>query len=62
MRWQWASPRLMILWRNEASPSADTKRMLNAAARRASRTGRDIAVGAWITGGASRPLRRRTLS
>ena len=46
MRWQWASPRLMILWRNEASPRADTKRMLNAAARRASRTGRDIAVGA----------------
>jgi hypothetical protein len=45
MRWRWASPRLMILWRNEGSPSADTKKMLNAAARRASRTGRDIAVG-----------------
>ncbi len=46
MKWKWSSPRLMILWRNEANPSADTKRMLNDAARRASRTGRDIAVGA----------------
>jgi hypothetical protein len=46
MKWKWASPRLMILWRNEANPSADTKRMLNDAARRATRTGRDIAVGA----------------
>lgn len=45
MRWKWFGPRLMILWRNEASPSSDTKRMLNDAARRASRTGRDIAVG-----------------
>lgn len=46
MRWKWASPRLMILWRNEASPSADTIRMLRTSAKRASRTGRDIAIGA----------------
>ena len=35
----------MILWRNEAAPSAGTKRMLVAAAEAATRTGRDIAVG-----------------
>ena len=46
MRWRWYGPRLMILWRNEASPSATTKKMLNDAALRATRTGRDIAVGA----------------
>lgn len=46
MRWQWFAPRLMILWRNEASPSAETRKMLQDAARRASVTGRDIAVGA----------------
>jgi hypothetical protein len=45
MTWQWFSPRLMILWRNEAAPSADTKRMLNDAALAATRTGHDIAVG-----------------
>ena len=45
MHWRWSEPRLMILWRNEASPSADTKRMLNDAALRATATGRDIAVG-----------------
>jgi len=45
MRWRWASPRLMILWRNEASPDSGTKNMLLGAARRASRTGRDVAVG-----------------
>lgn len=46
MRWRWAEPRLMILWRNEAQPDPATRAMLLQAARRASRTGRDIAVGA----------------
>ncbi len=46
MRWEWAEPRLMVLWRNEASPSAETVAMLRDSAQRASRTGRDIAVGA----------------
>ena len=46
MLWRWAPPQLMILWRNEAAPSSDTKRMLNDAALRATRTGRDVAVGA----------------
>ncbi len=45
MRWNWFGPRLMILWRNEASPSSDTRRMLNDSALAATRTGRDIAVG-----------------
>ena len=46
MRWRWHAPRLMILWRNEASPDAETIAMLRSSANRASRTGRDVAIGA----------------
>lgn len=45
MEWDWHAPRLMILWRNEASPDTDTKRMLVSGARAATRTGRDVVVG-----------------
>lgn len=45
MTWRWASPKLMILWRNEASPSADTIGMLRSSAARASRTARDVVIG-----------------
>jgi hypothetical protein len=43
---QWSRPRLDILWRNEASPSGDTKSMLMSAAKSVSQTGTDIAIGA----------------
>jgi hypothetical protein len=46
MRWRWYGPRLMILWRNESSPSSSTKQMLIRSARAGDRTGRDVAVGA----------------
>ncbi len=43
---EWHRPQLDILWRNEGSPSAATKKMLVDAAARVTVTGRDIAVGA----------------
>jgi hypothetical protein len=46
MRWRWFGPRLMILWRNEGDPDPGLKRMLVNSAKRGSRTGRDVAVGA----------------
>ena len=46
MSWKWFEPRLMILWRNEGAPSAATRKMLQDAGRRASRTGRDVVIGA----------------
>ncbi len=46
MNWTWAQPRLMILWRNEADPSAETEGMMQEAGQRASRTGRDVVIGA----------------
>lgn len=41
----WQKPQLDILWRNEASPSAETKKMLVDAANRVTKTRSDIAVG-----------------
>jgi hypothetical protein len=46
MDWEWAEPRLMVLWQNQADPSAETVKELQDSAQRASRTGEDIAVGA----------------
>ena len=43
---EWRRPRMDILWRNEASPSLDTKSMLVSAARQVTVDGADISVGA----------------
>lgn len=45
MVWRWHAPQLMILWRNDGAPSAETIRMMQEAGQRASRTGHDVVIG-----------------